>query len=81
MTASVRIRSRCSKDYGKDAPAIPAVVQHHLRSRADRCSPEIQRGTSHPRRAGAPEGTAVVDGTGTGYGLRPSCGVGHVVRG
>ena len=35
----------------------------------------------HPRRAGAPEGTADVDGTGAGYGLRSSCGVGHAVRG
>ena len=30
---------------------------------------------------GAPEGTADVDGTGAGYGLRSSCGVGHTVRG
>ena len=42
----------------------------------------IQRGTGHPHRAGgAPEGTADVDGTGAGYGLRSSCGVGHAVRG
>ena len=60
--------------------AIHAVVQHLLRSRADRCPPEIQRGYGHPRRAGAPEGTADVDGTRAGYGLRSSCGVGHAVR-
>ena len=41
----------------------------------------VQRGTGHPRRAGAPEGTADVDGTGAGHGLRSSCGVGHAVRG
>ena len=56
--------------------AIPAVVQH-LRSRTD-CSPEIQRGTGHPRRARALEGTAEVDATGAGYRLRSSCGVGHL---
>ena len=28
-----------------------------------------------------PEGTADVDGTGAGHGLRSSCGVGHAVRG
>ena len=42
--------------------AIPAVVQHLLRSRADRCPPKIQREYGHPRRAGAPEGTVDVDG-------------------
>ena len=31
---------------------IPAVVQHLLRSRAERCLPKIQRGSDHPRRAG-----------------------------
>ena len=36
--------------------------------------------TGHPRRDGLPEGTADVDGTGAGYGLRSSCGVGHAVR-
>ena len=61
--------------------SIPAVVQPHLCSRADRCPPEIQRGYGHPRRAVAPEETADVDGTGAGYGLRSSCGVGHAVRG
>ena len=61
--------------------AIPAVVQHFLRSRADRCPPEIRRGTNHPRRAGELEGTADVDGTGAGYRLRSSCGVGHAVSG
>ena len=31
---------------------------------------------------GAPEGTADdVDGTGDGYGLRSSCGVGYAIRG
>ena len=34
----------------------PAVVQHHLRRRAKRCPPKIQRGSGHPRRASAPEG-------------------------
>ena len=61
--------------------AIPAVVQHLLRSRTDRRLPEIQRGSGHPRRAGAPEGTADIDGTGASYGLRSSCGTGHAVRG
>ena len=60
---------------------IPAVVQHLLRSRAERCPPKIQRESGHPRRAGAPEGSLDVDGTGTGYGLRLSCGVEHTVRG
>ena len=60
---------------------IPVVVQHLLRSRPDHCLPGIQRGSGHPRRAGAPEGTANVEGTGVGHGLRSSCGVGHAVRG
>ena len=55
--------------------AMPAVVQNLLCSRADRCPPNIQRGYGHPRRAGAPEGIADVDGTGAAYGLRSSCGV------
>ena len=60
---------------------VPAAVQHLLRSRAERCPPEIQQGTGHPRRAGAPEGALDVNGTGAGYGLRLPCGVGHAVRG
>ena len=60
---------------------IPAAVQHLLRGRAECCPPEIQRGTGHPRRAGAPEGALDVNGTGAGYGLRSPCGVGHAVRG
>ena len=57
--------------------AIPAVVQHLLRSRADRYPPKIHRGYGHPHRAGAPnKGTADVDGTGAGYELRLSCSVG-----
>ena len=60
---------------------IPAVVQHLLRSRAERCPPKIQKGSGHPRRAGAPEEALDVDGTGAGYGLRSSCGVVHAVRG
>ena len=60
---------------------IPADVQHLLRSRAKRCPPKIQRGSGHPRRAGAPEGALDVDRTEPGYELRSSCGVGHVVRG
>ena len=60
---------------------IPADVQHLLRSRAERCSPEIQLGTGHSRRAGAPEGALDVNGTGAGYGLRSPWGVGHAVRG
>ena len=59
---------------------ILAIVQH-LRSRAERCPPKLQRGSGHPSRAGAPEGALDVDGTGAGYGLRSSCGVGHAVRG
>ena len=59
---------------------IPAVIQH-LRSRAERCAPKIQRGYGHPRRAGALEGALDVDETEVGYGLRSSCGVGHAVRG
>ena len=50
--------------------AIPAVVQCSLGSRADRCPPSIQREYSHPRRAGANEGTDDVDGAGAGYALR-----------
>ena len=60
---------------------VAAAVQHLLRSRAERCPPEIQRGTGHPRRAGAPEGALDVNGAGAGYGLRSPCGVGHAVRG
>ena len=60
---------------------IPAVFQHLLRSRADRYSPEIKQAYGRPRRAGTPEGTADVDGTGAGYGLRSSCDMGHTVRG
>ena len=37
---------------------VPTAVQHLLRSRAERCPPEIQLGTDHPRRAGAPEGVS-----------------------
>ena len=60
---------------------IPAVVQNIFRSRAERCPPKISRGSGHPRRAGVPEGDLDVDGTGAGYGLRSSCGVGgHAVR-
>ena len=59
---------------------IPAVVQHLLRSRAERCPPKIKGGAGHPRRAGAPEGAFDVNGTGAGYGLRSPCGVGHAVR-
>ena len=82
MTASVRISSRWAKDYGKDACyCILPAVQYLFRSRTDRYPLEIQRGYGHPRRAGAPEGTAGVDETGNGYGLRSSCGVGYVVRG
>ena len=50
--------------------AIPAVVQYLLCSRTDRCLPTIQRGYGHPYRAGAPEETTDVGGTGVGYGLR-----------
>ena len=60
---------------------IPAVVLHLLRSRAERRPPKIQRGSGHPRRAGAPERALDVDGTGAGYGLSSSRGVGHAVRG
>ena len=42
--------------------------------------PKIQQGYGHPRRAGAPKGTADANGTGAGYGLRSSCGVGYAVR-
>ena len=35
--------------------------------------------SDHPRQTGAPEGTADVDGTEAGYGLRLSCGVGYAV--
>ena len=47
--------------------AHPTIVLHLLCSRADRRPPNIQRGYGHPRRAGAPEGTTDVDGTGAGY--------------
>ena len=36
--------------------AIPPVIQHLLRGRAERCPPKLQRGSGHPRRDGAPEG-------------------------
>ena len=49
---------------------IPAVGQYLLRSRDERCPPKIQRGSGHPRRAGTPEGSLDVDGTGAGYGPR-----------
>ena len=80
MTASVRIGLRWSEDYGKDA-CYPRCFQHILGSRAERRPPKIQRGSGHPRRAGAPEGAADVDGTGASYGLRSSCGAGHAIRG
>ena len=48
---------------------VPSIIQHLLRSRAERCPPKIQRGSGHPRRAGAPEGALDVDGTGAGYEL------------
>ena len=48
---------------------------------ADRCRPNIQRGYGHRRQAGAPEETVDVDGTGAGYGLRSSVGVGYAVTG
>ena len=60
---------------------FPAVVQHLLRSRAERCPPKIQRGSGHSRLAGAPKEALDVDGTGVGCELRSSCGVGHAVRG
>ena len=41
----------------------------------------IQQEYGHPRRAGAPEGTAHVGGTVAGYGLRMSSGVRYAVRG
>ena len=45
---------------------IPAVAQHLLCTRADRCPPNLQQGYGHPRRAGAPEETADADETGSG---------------
>ena len=72
------IGSRCNKDYGKDT-----CYPHYLLlniffcGRADHRHPKIRRGNSHPRRAGAPEGTADVDGTGIANGLGSSCGGGH----
>ena len=48
---------------------IHAVVQHLLYSRAERFPPKIQRGSGHPRRAGASEGALDVNRTGAGYGL------------
>ena len=53
-----------------------AVVQYLLRSRANHCPSKIKRGYGHPRPAGAPEGTAEIDGAGAGHGPRfSSCGV------
>ena len=46
---------------------IPAIVQHLLRSRAERCSPNIQQASGHPRRGGAPEGALDVDETRADY--------------
>ena len=76
MTASVWIGLRWSEDYGKVA-CYPRYFQHLLRSRAERRPPKIQRGSGHPRRAGALD----VDGTGAYYRLRSSFGVGYAVRG
>ena len=42
---------------------------------------KVERGYGHSRLAGAPEGTADVDGTGVSYGLRSLCGVKNAVRG
>ena len=82
MMPSVRISLRWSKDYGKNVSnfVTHVVVQHLLRSRAERCPPKIQRGSGHPRRADVPEGALDADGTGAGYGLGLSCGAGHAVR-
>ena len=60
---------------------IPAIVQHLLRRRAERCPPKIQQESGHPPRAGAPERALDVERIGAGYGLRSSCCVGHAVRG
>ena len=78
-TASARIGSRWSKDYVRMCTIFTAV--HHLRCCADRRPPTIQRGCEHARRAGALEGTANVDGTGTCYGIRTLCRVGNALRG
>ena len=78
MSASIRIGSSWSKDYGKDVCYLHCCSISSLR--ASHCPSEIQRGYSHLRRARAPEGTADVDGTGVGYGPRWSCGVGYAVR-
>ena len=61
--------------------AIPAVVQHLLRSRADRCPPKIQRRYGHilVDLVHLKESPTDVDGTGAGYGLRSPCGVGHTL--
>ena len=71
----------CSKWFEVRMRAVLAVVQHLFRSRADRCPPKIPRRYGYPRRAGALEGTADVEETIAGYGLRSSCGMGHAVRG
>ena len=69
MSASLQIGLRWSKDYGKDM-CIFVIVQCNIRSHANCCPSKNQRGYGHPRQAGAPEGTAGVDGTRISYGLR-----------
>ena len=80
IMASVRIGLRWRRTTAR-MHVIPAVVQHILRRRAERCPPKVQRGSGHPRQVGAPERSPDVEGTRAGYDLRSSCGVGHAVRG
>ena len=54
MSASIRIGSSWSKDYGKNVCYLRCCSIYYLR--ANRCPSEIQRGYSHLRRARAPEG-------------------------
>ena len=74
MTASVRIGSKRSKGYGKDACnshcCLTTVVLQRF-SEDEVILAELVHLS----------GTADVDGTGASCGLRSSCGVGYAVRG
>ena len=84
MRACVRPDDGVCSDWSRTKArmlAIPAFVQHSLRSRAGRCPPKIHREYGHRRQAVASDETADVDRNGAGYGLRSSCRVGYAVRG
>ena len=79
MTASVRIGSRWRTTAGMRS--ISAVVHYILRSRANCCLQRFSKDTVILAELVHLQGTPDVDGAGTGYGLRSSCGVRYVVCG